>query len=195
MFDRIDGPGPTQPDRPMSRPPSGLGGGSRRWLGLIVLVLSSFGAAGAFPGLQLEFRDPDRYADIGRQPSDRERALVQVRAVFESLARPRLRAGQVLEIEVLNVDLAGHVQPSQRSPGSDIRVRRVDSDQALIAFRWTLRTDGRVVDAGEERIVDDDAPGWARHGSEVPLDIERRMLERWFDQRIGKPAGAGPAPR
>lgn len=151
-------------------------------------------AGAATPGVTVEFVDPDRFADIGRLRSDRERTLSELRAAFEALAAARLRPGQSLQVQVLNVDLAGFLQPMTRPPGTDVRVRRVGSDPAQIAFRWTLSQDGRSVASGDERLVDVDTATWTERDADSALALERRMLERWFDERIGRPAGA-PAGR
>ena len=47
--------------------------------------------------------DIERFADIGRNPADRERAMKALRQHMESLA-PRLPDGQTLKLEVLDVE-------------------------------------------------------------------------------------------
>lgn len=147
-------------------------------------------AVAAPPTVSVAFVEPDRYADIGRTAADRDRALAALRSAFESLAAARLSTDQTLRIEVLNVDLAGFLVPSTRSPGLDIRVRRGSGDPALIGFRWTLGAGGSVVASGEERLVDIDTSFQTEHDPAQSLGLERRMIERWLDERIGRPADA-----
>jgi hypothetical protein len=143
----------------------------------------------ATAGVSVEFVAPERYADIGRLQAERQRTLEGLRAVFESLGAAHLPSGQSLRIEVLNVDLAGELLPSTRTPGTDIRTRR-SSSPARIAFRWTLSEDGRVVAAGEERLSGTDTAYQSERDPQASLGFERGLLEQWFDDRFGRPRGA-----
>ena len=162
-------------------------------LGLVATLAGAPQVRAASAALSVAFVEPDRFADIGRLRSDREQALDGLRAAFESLAAARLPTGQSLRIEVLNVDLAGFVVPSTRSPGIDVRMRRGGNDPALIEFRWVLSDGVRVVASGQERLVDVDTSFQTDRDPDSALGLERAMIARWFDERIGRPADAAQA--
>jgi Protein of unknown function (DUF3016) len=83
-----------------------------------MLASPSVLAAGS---VQVSYVQPEKFADIGISPRDREDALQQLTKHFESLASRHLADGQKLNVEVLDVDLAGTVQPSVRA-GDSLRI-------------------------------------------------------------------------
>jgi hypothetical protein len=131
--------------------------------------------------VEVRFVEPERFTDIGFQTLDRERDLQEIAAHLHKLGQ-RLPEGQTLRIEVLDVDLAGHVWP--RGIG-ELRILRGRADWPAISLRWTLQQGGETLASGEERITDMNyltgIPPSVRLGA---LPYEKRMLARWFGERF-----------
>lgn len=150
------------------------------------LCIAAWSAA-AEAAVVVSFSQPERYRDAGRDggriTSAKEPALVEIARHLERLGSQRLAAGQTLKIEVLDVDLAGEVNPLQRlSPHT--RVMRANT-WPRIRLRYALEEGGVVRAQGEEMIVDTD---YQSHASTItasdPLRYEKAMLEDWFKRRV-----------
>ena len=72
-------------------------------------LLFATSAALASGSIQVSYAQPEKFADIGWTPHDREDNLKILSKHFEALAGRYLGDGQKLTIEVLDVDLAGDV--------------------------------------------------------------------------------------
>lgn len=152
------------------------------------LVLAMAGQAAQAAGtVEVSFKPADQYRDVGRSSIDGQHNLDQLGAHLKSLA-PRLADGQVLKVEVLDVDLAGEVRPMRR--GDDLRVLRGGADWPAMQLRWTLSAGERTVDSREERIADMSYLMHSTRGSTDALVYEKRMLDEWFDARFGAAAVA-----
>jgi len=95
-----------------------------------------------------------------------------------------LPAGEVLHVDVLDVDLAGYVRHGRRG---DVRVNNGRADAPRIHLRYTLESQGRVIRSGEDRLVDlayiEPTGSWRSHGQ---FYYEKRMLSGWFARTIGE---------
>jgi hypothetical protein len=157
-----------------------------------LFIATGLAAAAALPAqaagtVEVSFTTPEKYVDAGHSGYEREGTLRALKAHFEQLAS-RLPDGQVLQIEVLDVDLAGELKPTRR--GIDLRVLKGGADWPRISLNYTLLADGKVVKSGSERLAD-----MAYQFNHQPLDTyalayERRMIDVWFAQAfgVGKPA-------
>jgi len=138
--------------------------------------------------LSVNFVDPEKYTDAAyRSPygNARERAAVtdDIRKHFEDLAARNLPDGYALDIDVLDVDLAGQFEP-WRSPGYDLRVVR-DVTWPRMTLRYTLHQGDTVVASGEQRIVDQNFNfGVNTYTSYDPLRYEKAMMDRWFNDTV-----------
>ena len=164
---------------------------SRITLSLLALcgAAASVQAAGT---VEVSFLEPARYSDAGRDPAESRRNEDTLARHLESLGQRFLAAGQVLKIDVLDVDLAGTVRPSRRGTG-DIRIVRGGADAPHIHVRYTLREGGQVVRSAEETVTD---LSYLAHANTPPtgdpLRLEKRMLDDWFKARfVEKKALAG----
>lgn len=160
---------------PLFHPPRFL------WLaGLASLVLSAAAPAHA-AGVKVSFVDAERYSDAGDSPADRELRLAALASHLSGLGQRLLPADMTLEVEVLEVDLAGSVQPTRRG---ELRVVRGGADWPRLTLRYRLVKDGQVQVADTERIAD---MSYTMHGfslSSDPLRYEKRMLDDWFRTRF-----------
>jgi hypothetical protein len=104
------------------------------------------------------------------------------------LGRTHLRANETLEIEVLDVDLAGRFE-GWRPFAYNTRIVR-DITWPRIKVRYALRQDDRMLSSGEESITGMNylmratAPNYSD-----PLRYEKAMLDDWFRARFvtGRP--------
>jgi hypothetical protein len=156
---------------------------------LVSLVLVAAGSSVLAAGtVQVAYVQPEKFADIGYAPRDREDTLQELTKHFELLASRHLEDGQKLNVEVLDVDLAGTVQPSTRA-GQDLRVFRDSADWPRIQLRYTLETAGKPARSGEQKLSD---LNYMRYlggpGSRPPLQAEKRMLDEWFTAQFGPAA-------
>jgi hypothetical protein len=138
------------------------------------------GSAQAAGSVEVSFIEPARYSDAGRNPSEARRNEVTLEQFIRRLGDRHLADGQVLKIDVLDVDLAGTVRPA-RGSGLDIRIVRGSADVPHIRLRYALSEGGAVVRTAEETLTD---LNYARHTGDYatgdPLRHEKRMLSDWF---------------
>jgi Protein of unknown function (DUF3016) len=132
--------------------------------------------------VDVRFVQPETFADAGLPGFNRERTLRRLADEFQQLAQ-KLPDGQSMTVEVLDVDLAGDLDPTRGN--IDQRVLRGKSDWPRIHLRYTLAAGGKPLKSGEEWIADllylDRR---ARLLDTRDLAYERRMLEDWFDERV-----------
>lgn len=148
----------------------------------LALSLCAAGPALAAGQVEVSFVQPERFADIGRTPTERQRAMDTLRGYLQSLA-PQLPDGQTLKLEVLDVDLAGELDPTR--VGQELRVLRGRADWPRINLRYALTRDGRTLKSGEEQLSD---MSYLDQVTPMPmtssLPYEQRMIGRWFATRI-----------
>jgi len=149
-------------------------------LGCIAAAIGSAHAAGT---VKVSFVAPERYADAGVAPHDRDDNLQRLNQHLQSLGQKYLAADQSLTIEVLDVDLAGHMKPSRR--GGEVRLVKSGVDRPRIALRYALEAGGQVVQRGEESIADLSFLGHIpQYAASESLRYEKRMLQDWFKERF-----------
>ncbi len=148
---------------------------------LTVAALAAASLAQAAGTVQVSFDKPDDFVDIGHSRWDQERALDQLREVFKGWGA-KLPDGQTLKVAVLDVDLAGRLQPRR---GDEIRVLNGRADWPRIKLRWTLSSGDRTLKSGDDDLADmaylQTSGGLDRS---LSLPYEGRMLERWFAERV-----------
>lgn len=154
---------------------------------LLPLAVALSGPAQAAGTLELAFVQPEQFTDIGHSSFDRAQNLSALQAHFDHLAQ-RLPDGQRLEVQVLDVDLAGEVQPFAPP---ELRLMRGGVDWPRMTLRYTLKAGDTTLAQGEDRLADT-AYLFTRRGlnEQQALPYERRMLDTWFQQRF---VSAGPA--
>ena len=147
-----------------------------------------FAAAAAMPAgaeVSVSFSHPERYTDVGRLDWNADLALQTIEEHLKQLGERHLLPGRTLEVEVLDIDLAGRPEPR---PGraQDVRVVRGTTDWPSIKLRYTLKAGDRVLESNEESITDKNYFLRPRRyvGSEH-LRYEKQMLDDWFKARFG----------
>jgi hypothetical protein len=156
----------------------------------LFLIASSL-AAGAWAATagtaSVSFIHTASYSDAGTTAWDEQANLRTLATHLERLAQKGLPAGQVLKIEVLEIDLAGTTRPSR--DGSLLRVLSGGADWPRINLRYTLEADGKAIRSGQESLSDMDyAHGMSGRRDSESLYYEKRMLDAWFKARFTAPA-------
>jgi hypothetical protein len=139
------------------------------------------GPAHAAGVVEVQFTSPERYADAGRTERDRDSTLQTLRAHFGQLAA-HLPDGQVLQIEVQDIDLAGELLPNSR--GRDLRVLNGGADWPRMTLRYTLVAEGKAVKSGTQRLADMDYQSGIKPIDPRELAYERRMIDTWFEREF-----------
>lgn len=134
--------------------------------------------------VEVSLVEPTRFSDAGRDPVESRRNEDTLVRHLEGLGERYLATGQVLKIDVLDLDLAGTVRPSRRGTG-DIRIVRGGADAPHIRVRYSLAAGGQVVKSAEEVVTDLNYLGHAAgQTTGDPLRLEKRMLDDWFKARF-----------
>lgn len=153
-------------------------------LTLTAIALSiAASAAWAAGQVEVRFKPVAELADAGNDRFDGERNLKALADHLVALGR-RLPDGQVLKIEVTDLDLAGRMQPMRN--GTELRILRDLADWPSMKLKWTLSAGGSVLRSGDEYVSDMaylQRP-LGHHAGEA-LVYERRLIDRWFDERFG----------
>jgi Protein of unknown function (DUF3016) len=154
----------------------------RLGLGLAVASLS----AGALAGTaHVTFLNPEKFTDIGRYGDAREAAenRSQIAQHLEKLAARELPPDQALDVEVLDVALAGRFEYRHLWP-REVRVMRAVTWPS-IKLRYRLKLGDQVLAAGEETVSDMDyLQRINAYPTSDPRRYEKRMLDEWFEQRL-----------
>ncbi len=148
---------------------------------LLLSVCLWTSAAGAT--VTVSFINPESYTDMGRYPEDMKIQMKEIEAHLKYLGQRYLPPNQSLKIEVLDVDLAGHLSLSR--PGREVRIMRGKADWPSMTLHYVLEADDRVLLDRKERIADMgylDHPD--RHYSGQSLPYEKQMLDDWFRRRF-----------
>lgn len=148
---------------------------------LAALLLAT--AVSASAGATVTFVQPEKFSDVPFTTWDRERVLKDLQLHFDKLAA-KLPAGQQLNVEVTDIDLAGETWPA-RFHGQDIRIMKGGADWPRMSLRYTITQGDQVIKSGQEDLADMAYQNTlTRHGSDDALRYEKRMLDNWFRDRV-----------
>ncbi len=155
------------------------------------LLLAAAAPAAAAGKAQVQFIEPQQFADAGRTGYDRDQALKSLGDYIQSLGA-RLPDGQTLSVDVTNVDLAGELRPWRG--GYEVRVLRGGADWPQLSLRWSLQAGGRTLKSGEDRLSDPNYLFALRGVDHQAGDLvfEKRMLRLWFETTFGRPSPTTP---
>jgi hypothetical protein len=145
---------------------------------LSALLLAALAGGASAGTVNVSYFAPAEYTSLGSMSWDE--SLQRLGAHLQKLGNRLLPADQVLNIEVLQLDLAGTVR------GSQVRVMTGGADWPRMVVRYTLQAPGRPAVTGEERVSDMNylRGGMTAYGDSEPLYYEKRMLSRWFRERF-----------
>ena len=157
----------------------------------LAAVVAAIGFAASAPAsagtAEITWHDPQKYADAGAGDRERQDNLRILTGYLQSLAAKNLPEGQQLRLEVLDLDLAGTVEPSRRT-ALEHRVVRGMADWPSMTVPYELRdAAGAVLRSGEERLKDLNYTHNLRQAGARNTDLyyEKYMLDHWFRERFG----------
>jgi DUF3016 family protein len=143
------------------------------------LLLSLSPVPPAAAEVTVHFVAPEHYTDAGNYGRDTERTLERH---FTNLGGRCLAEGEKLELQVLDVDLAGR-REWRRGPGYDLRVmREITWPRLDLAYVWRDKA-GEVLGQGKARVADQSylwRSAYVR-GDPDELPYEKAMLRDWFE--------------
>ncbi len=144
------------------------------------LWLISAGSAAA--AVTVTFLNVDNYAEMPRYDGDKQAILNGLETHFKTLAAG-LPAGQDMKVEVLDLGMAGRIDPMHRM--YDIRVLRGQADWPKMKLRYTIEEQGKVIKSGEESISDMTyMEHLNRYWRSDSLRYEKRMIDDWFKKTV-----------
>jgi hypothetical protein len=162
----------------------------KRVLIFSMVFISTFALAKG--NVEIDWQNPEKYSDV-RSPSMtkaryREQVFKQLDEYFNELAAD-LADGQILKINVTNLDLAGQVWPASfvglGHSGSDIRVvKSIDIPRMHFSYQL-LDQNGAVIKAADADLKD--LSFQDRHNpffSSESLRYEKNMVKQWFEQEF-----------
>jgi Protein of unknown function (DUF3016) len=156
-------------------------------LGFVLIASLALSASDAAAGqASVVFVHKEKFTDAGDafQAHSLGDNLAELSRHCSELAKNKLPDGQTLSVEVLDVDLAGRSEPWHHRSGSEVRVMR-SVTWPQIQMRYILRQGDQIIAQGEETVLDLnylDYPN--RYPDGDPLRYEKRMLDRWFQERL-----------
>ena len=157
---------------------------SLRRLSPVVLAFAALSATAA--GVTVTYAPTARHADAGSGPAQIEANLAELAAHLQGLGQRLLAADDALEVEIVDLDLAGELRPSRR--GSDLRVLRGGADWPRITLRYRFSKAGQAQEPRAEALSDMNyLMQVGRLAASDPLYYEKRMLDDWFRARFVPP--------
>jgi len=152
----------------------------------LLALLAASGGARATGKVEVHFIEPQKYADAGRFTVDRERTMSALGEFMESLGK-ELPDGQLLTLDVLDIDLAGTIEPLRHN---DIRIIRDRADWPRMTLRYTLQA-GDTPGAATLKSGTDDLSDihymQSLRGADTldgSFGYEKRMVRQWFRKTV-----------
>lgn len=150
----------------------------------LVAGLALLASSAAWAATQVHFTKPEQFTDLPFDTREREEVLTQLSKHFEKLGE-LLPAGQNLNIDITDVDLAGRENPNLRF-GNDIRVMNGRVDWPRIRLHYVLEHDGNVISSGDAALSDMTyLTRINRYSSGEKLRYEKLMIDDWFANTFG----------
>ena len=150
---------------------------------LMALVAAALCAAPGFAEVLVSFTDPHRFTDAGRGARQEGEVQREIVLILQRLGQRHLSPEQKLKVEILDVDLAGNDRVLRGN--EEVRVLRGGADWPSIRLRYVLESAAGKTEAGEDRLDDKSYLLQGSRGrSSEALPHEKRLLERWFMERI-----------
>lgn len=164
-----------------------------RLAGVALALAATLLPGDARAATRVTFTAPQNYRDgnLAWGPVDQRLTLEGLERLIQRLAAKRLPAGTDLDIAVIDLDLAGAINPL-RSRTGELRVMRQNTWPSM-TLRYTLRRGGKVIARGEDTLR---AMNYLTNPVAVrstePLRFEKAMLDDWFLSRFASLSAKPP---
>ena len=144
---------------------------------------------GEISGVEVLFRDPEKFSDVGESYSasaeSRRAYLAELEKYIVARAAPLMRDKRRLVVTISDVDMAGAFEPWRRNLWNTRIVRDVYPPRIDLSFALT-DADGAVLKAGERKLRDVaflTTPTLTYRSD--PLRHEKNLLADWIDREFG----------
>ncbi len=156
---------------------------------LVLGACIMWSAAQASERVQVNWAPAEHYLGPQLSPEEFPRAQRILTEEMETLGGQYLQGDEHLTIEVVDLQLAGHLARS--GVRGDYRVLDGRVDWPRLTLRFDLKRAGKTVKAGEKNLAELDYLRFPEINSHEPLPYERRLLEKWFKAQFAPaPNGA-----
>lgn len=154
---------------------------------LLVAALPAitFAAMPLQAAVMVTYGNPDRFTDAEDRNNDPVEVMKDLEQFLKSMGERHLPPNANLKIEVLDLDRAGR---TNMNLPIGIRVMTGKADIPCVDLRYTLEVDGKAARSNSERLCDNNylSPPGPKHDEHDPLVYEKRMLDKWFQDRFAK---------
>ena len=151
-----------------------------RWnLGIAAVLAVILSPASSHAGVNVRFVSPSRYTDAGSYYTSSASVEAAFRAHLDRLGKRFLAPGQNLNIDIVDIDLAGYQQPLRFAP-NNVRIA-TGVTLPRIVLRYVLTERGRRMRSGEETLTDINYqmnPSARFSGDRYVY--EKALLDDWF---------------
>ncbi|CAL94203.1 DUF3016 domain-containing protein [Azoarcus olearius] len=156
-----------------------------RLIPLALAALAALGTSASQAEVSVRFVDPEQFTDIGPPGKDRQHNLQALERHLRTEAERCLPPGHNLDVQVLDVDLAGREEWWHHA-SADLRVMR-ETTWPRINLRYVWRDEtGATRGQASERLTDMTYLNRAAmiRGPRSELGYERAMLADWVEHRL-----------
>lgn len=138
--------------------------------------------------VKVEYVEPEKFTDVRERWSKtnpvKNSHLLSWKSYVEKQAAKALKNGQSLNIQFIDIDLAGDIEPSTRSNMMDVRVIK-DLYPPRLKFTYQLKdSQGNTIKTGEENIRDIGFLMGSQINTTDTLRHEKKLFERWLKEAI-----------
>lgn len=151
---------------------------------ILILISAVIGAISAYADVKVGWKSPDAYRDIRVNDMSPERSLNLIRerlgAHIDEQAQRYIPEGSTLRIRVVDLDLAGEIEPWWGPQFDSVRIIRSIYPPS-IELEYTLEDgEGRTLKEGRERITDLNFDFGVNRRSLDRFEYEKEMLSSWL---------------
>lgn len=156
-----------------------------RYLAWVCAGLVVAGGAAHAGTVTVAFVQPEAFSDVRDGDLDTKGNLQTIADYLQWLGQKYLPPDQSLQIDVLDIDLAGRLRPTVR--WGMVRVIGNTADWPQMRLRYRLESAGQEVASAEQSLSD---MGYVGHLEAFTgwdsLPYEKRMLRDWFRKQFVK---------
>lgn len=138
--------------------------------------------------VSISWSDPAEFTEIKRSlnrwEAERGNWVYDLANYMRQRSQDRLLPGETLDIHITDIARAGNYEPWRGLWLNDVRMVR-DIYPPRLSFTWRkLDAAGRVIDEGEQKLVDMAFQMGTQPLNSDPLRYEKRMVDRWVQRDL-----------
>lgn len=143
--------------------------------------------------VSVRWEDPEQFTEIrySHNPSESRRGnwVEQLALYLRKRAQPRLAAGERLEVDITNIELAGDFEPWLGIQFHDTRIVRDYYPPRMELHFRLIDASGQVRSEGDRKLTD---AGFMQTSVKDgdPLRFEKDLIDRWLQRELPTPARA-----